>query len=332
MHMDIFNDDAFSVVSLTKAIEDMPSVPGRIGQLGLFSEEAISTTSVSIEKQGNALTLVGAAPRGSSGQTAARDKRQMLTLNCIHLPQYDSVNADEIQNVRAFGSETDVETIQRVTNKRLTRMRRDLDVTLEFQRMGAINGVVLDSDGTTVLENLHTRFGTSPATMNMVLGTAGTNVKQKVVEAKREMRDSLGGLTIRGYRAMCSTSFFDALVAHAKVEASYDRWMNGEFLRSDQTELGFYFAGVFWEEYDGSVGAQEFIAPGTAKLIPEGVPDLFVTHFAPADYMETVNTMGQAYYAKQWAKDGNKGIHIESQSNPIHICTRPQVPITLLAA
>jgi hypothetical protein len=332
MHMDIFNDDAFSVVSLTKAIEDMPSVPGRIGQLGLFTEEAISTTSVSIEKQGNALTLVGSAPRGSAGQTAAREKRQMLTLNCIHLPQYDSVNADEIQNVRAFGSETDVETIQRVTNKRLTRMRRDLDVTLEFQRMGAIKGIVLDSDGTTVLENLHTRFGTTPATKNMILGTAGTNIKQKVVEAKRQMRDALGGLSISGYRAMCSTTFFDALVAHAKVEAAYDRWMNGEFLRSDQTELGFYFAGVFWEEYDGSVGAQEFIAPGTAQMIPEGVPDLFVTHFAPADYMETVNTMGQAYYAKQWAKDGNKGIHIESQSNPIHICTRPQVPITLLAA
>ena len=47
MHMDIFNDDAFSVVSLTKAIEDTPFVPGRVGQLGIFSEEGVSTTSIS---------------------------------------------------------------------------------------------------------------------------------------------------------------------------------------------------------------------------------------------------------------------------------------------
>lgn len=66
MHMDIFNDDAFSVVSLTKAVEDTPFVPGRVGQLGLFSEEGVSTTSISIEKVGSTVSLVPAASRGSS--------------------------------------------------------------------------------------------------------------------------------------------------------------------------------------------------------------------------------------------------------------------------
>ena len=50
MHTDVFKDDAFSVVSLTKAIEDTPFVPGRVGQLGIFAEEGVSTTSISIEK------------------------------------------------------------------------------------------------------------------------------------------------------------------------------------------------------------------------------------------------------------------------------------------
>ena len=47
---------------------------------------------------------------------------------------------------------------------------------------------------------------------------------------------------------------------------------------------------------------------------------------------ETVNTLGQAYYAKQEPKDFGKGIDVETQSNPIHICTRPAVPVKLLAA
>ena len=331
MHMDIFNDDAFSVVSLTKAIEDTPFVPGRVGQLGIFSEEGVSTTSISIEKIGSTVSLVPAASRGSSGRPMGNDKRQMIPFTATHLPQRASILADEVQNLRAFGSESEVETAQRLMNRKLAKMRRDLDTTIEYQRIGAIKGSILDSDGTTELLNLHTAFGTSVTSHSLVLGTAGTLVRNKVIEARRKMEAALGGLTYSGARVLCSASFFDALVGHAKVEAAFDRYMNGEFLREDQRG-GFYFAGVFWEEYRGQVGANKFIADGEAWMVPEGVPDLFVTNYAPADYMETVNTLGQAYYAKQEPKDFNKGIDVETQSNPIHICTRPAVPVKLLAA
>ena len=331
MHMDIFNDDAFSVVSLTKAIEDTPFVPGRVGQLGIFSEEGVSTTSISIEKVGSTVSLVPAASRGSSGRPMGNDKRQMIPFTATHLPQRASILADEVQNLRAFGSESEVETAQRLMNRKLAKMRRDLDTTIEYQRIGAIKGSILDSDGSTELLNLHTAFGTSVTSHNLVLGTAGTKVRIKVIEARRKMEAALGGLTYSGARVLCSASFFDALVGHAKVEAAFDRYMNGEFLREDQRG-GFYFAGVFWEEYRGQVGANKFIADGEAWMVPEGVPDLFVTNYAPADYMETVNTLGQAYYAKQEPKDFNKGIDVETQSNPIHICTRPAVPVKLLAA
>ena len=331
MHMDIFNDDAFSVVSLTKAIEDTPFVPGRVGQLGIFSEEGVSTTSISIEKVGSTVSLVPAASRGSSGRPMGNDKRQMIPFTATHLPQRASILADEVQNLRAFGSESEVETAQRLMHRKLAKMRRDLDTTIEYQRIGAIKGSILDSDGITELLNLHTAFGTSVTSHNLVLGTAGTLVRNKVIEARRKMEAALGGLTYSGARVLCSASFFDALVGHAKVEAAFDRYMNGEFLREDQRG-GFYFAGVFWEEYRGQVGATKFIADGEAWMVPEGVPDLFVTNYAPADYMETVNTLGQAYYAKQEPKDFNKGIDVETQSNPIHICTRPAVPVKLLAA
>lgn len=331
MHMDIFNDDAFSVVSLTKAIEDTPFVPGRVGQLGIFSEEGVSTTSISIEKVGSTVSLVPAASRGSSGRPMGNDKRQMIPFTATHLPQRASILADEVQNLRAFGSESEVETAQRLMNRKLAKMRRDLDTTIEYQRIGAIKGSILDSDGSTELLNLHTAFGTSVTSHNLVLGTAGTPVRNKVIEARRKMEAALGGLTYSGARVLCSASFFDALVGHAKVEAAFDRYMNGEFLREDQRG-GFYFAGVFWEEYRGQVGTAKFIADGEAWMVPEGVPDLFVTNYAPADYMETVNTLGQAYYAKQEPKDFNKGIDVETQSNPIHICTRPAVPVKLLAA
>ena len=38
----IFGSSAFSMVALTDAINKMPYVPGRIGQLGLFREQGVS--------------------------------------------------------------------------------------------------------------------------------------------------------------------------------------------------------------------------------------------------------------------------------------------------
>ena len=331
MHLDIFNDDAFSLSQLTVAINDLPKTYNRIAEMGLFRERGITTTTASIERQGHKLSLVDARPRGAPGKPYTPERGKLIALKAIHLPQRTAVLADEVQNLRAFGSESEVETAQRLMNRKLAKMRRDLDTTIEYQRIGAIKGSILDSDGTTELLNLHTAFGTSVTSHSLVLGTAGTKVRNKVIEARRKMEAALGGLTYSGARVLCSASFFDALVGHAKVEAAFDRYMNGEFLREDQRG-GFYFAGVFWEEYRGQVGATKFIADGEAWMVPEGVPDLFVTNYAPADYMETVNTLGQAYYAKQEPKDFNKGIDVETQSIPIHICTRPAAPVKLLAA
>lgn len=330
MHFDIFNNDAFSVSQLTRAIIDTPHVPGRLGQLGLFSNEPISTTSVSIESMGSTLSLVPSAARGTPGRPMTNDKRKLVSVNTVHLPQRASIVADEVQNLRAFGSETEVETAQNLMNKKLAKMRRDLDVTIEYQRMGAIKGQVLDSDGTTVLLDMTNVFGVGPQSHNMVLGTTTTKVILKVIEAKRKIETALGGLMYTGLRVLCSSSFFDSLVTHAAVEKAFDRWMNGEFLREDHRG-GFYFAGVYWEEYRGNVSGQPFVADGTALMIPEGVNDLFVTHFAPADYMETVNTMGLPYYAKQEMMDFNKGIMVEAQSNPISLCTRPAAIVVLSA-
>jgi hypothetical protein len=329
--LDIFNGDAFSVQSLTKSLNDLPHMPTRLGELGYFSEEGINTTMVSIEKQGTTLSLVPAGERGGVAKPGLKDKRTLIPFKCVHLPQTGGVNADEVQNIRAFGSESELESVQNLVNKELRRIRRNLDATLEYQRMGAIKGQILDADGSTVLLDLYTTFGVAQQTHSLILGTSTTKVRNKVVEAKRKVEAALGGLQYKSLRVLCSPAFFDALVAHATVEAAFDRWNSGDFLRQDQRG-GFYFAGVFWEEYRGTVNGIDFIASGDAYMIPEGVSDLFIMNFAPADYMETVNTMGLPFYAKQEPRDMNKGIDIDSQSNPLTICTRPAAIVKLTVA
>jgi hypothetical protein len=45
--------------------------------------------------------------------------------------------------------------------------------------------------------------------------------------------------------------------------------------------------------------------------------------YAPADYIETVNTKGMPRYAKQYPMPNDKGVNLEVQSNPLCYCVRP---------
>jgi hypothetical protein len=54
---------------------------------------------------------------------------------------------------------------------------------------------------------------------------------------------------------------------------------------------------------------------------------LFRTVYAPADYIETVNTIGLPRYAKQYPMPNDKGISLEMQMNALNYCTRPRVLI-----
>lgn len=326
MNLDVFNQDAFSLETLTASINEVPYVPGRIGELGLFQEESISTLYVDIELQGNTLALVSSAERGSRGQQVNEDKRKMLHFKAIHLPQVAKILADEIQNVRAFGSQSEVAVLQNKVVKRLEKMRIQLDATIEYQRLGAIQGKIMDADGTTVLVDLFSEFGLTQQSQANV--ATATDVRTAALAAKRKSFKELGMARATGNRVFCGSDFFDALVSNADVKDAYARYNNGEMLRNDPRG-GFMFANMIWEEYTGSVGDKDFIKSTEAYMVPEGVQDLFITRFAPADYVETVNTDGLPYYARQELMDMGKGVNLEAQSNIINLCTRPRAVIKM---
>ena len=324
----IFEDDAFSVSSLTAAINEQEYLPGRISSLGLFREEGISTLTVQIEKDGDTLALVPAGERGTSGLVVGGTKRQMIPFNTVHLPERFTIKADEIQGIRAFGSRTELQSVQDVVNKRLAKARRQLDATHEFQRMGALNGQSLDADGKTSLLDIYKTFGVVRKKLPMGLGNPDTELRVRAGEALDMQEEALGSITSTGSRAFCGKNFWNKLIVHKSVKETYLNTMQTASLRGDARE-SFEFGGIVWERYRGKVAGVSFVHDDKALLIPEGVPDLYISSFAPADYMETVNTQGIPYYSKIEPLPFNKGVAGEAQSNPLHLCTRPLAQILL---
>src|SRR5690606_17078103 len=113
-------------------------VPSRIGSLNLFTPKPVTTTSVIIEEQFGRIGLLGTRPRGSGQtQTGRRPRRSAISVAIPHIPQDDVILADEVQNVRAFGSETQLELFSNIVNDKLEAMRQNHEVTAEFHRAGA---------------------------------------------------------------------------------------------------------------------------------------------------------------------------------------------------
>ncbi len=324
----IFQDDAFGVAALTAAINEQEYVPGRLASLGLFEEEGVTTLTVQIEKDGDKLALVPAGERGTSGLVVGGSKRILLPFNTVHLPQRFTIKADEIQGIRAFGTQTELQAVQDVVNQRLARARRQLDATHEFHRMGALSGKVLDADGSSVLLDIYASFGVQRKSMSMGLNSADTNVQVQCVEALDMQEDVLGSVTMSGSRAFCGKTFWKKLIAHKSVVETYKGSQQAAALRGDARE-SFEFGGITWERYRGKVAGIAFVSDDEARLVPEGVPEMFLSVYAPADYMETVNTQGLPYYSKLEPLPFGKGVAGEAQSNPLHLCTRPAAVIRL---
>jgi hypothetical protein len=328
--LDIFSSSAFSMVALTDAINQMPFVPGRIGQLGLFREQGVSTTSVMIEEREGNLTLVETTSRGAPAVQHVANKRKARSLSVPHVALEDTILADEVQNVRAFGSENMLEGVQNVVNQRLSEMASKIDATLEHLRIGAIKGQILDADGSAVIYDLFAEFGVTAYTevdfdLDNASPTPGA-VKKKCHDIRRKIEDELGVVPYDHIHAMCGPDFFDELITHPEVEKAYERWLDGAFLRQGQARGSFEYAGILFEEYRGKVGSVDFTDASKAYFFPVGVPGLFRQYNAPADFVETANTIGLPRYAKQ-AVDQQfaRWVMLHVQSNPLPICTRPRV-------
>jgi hypothetical protein len=325
--MDIFKNKAFSAVEMTEAINKAPSKPGLLGSLGVFTVKPVRTTSIAIEEKNGWLKLLADKPRGAPAhQYGPVEGRKVRDFKTIHIPLEGQVFAYQIQDLRDFGAADALASVAKVVAEQMEEMKQSIEVTLEHLRVGAIRGRLLDADGSTVLYNLFTEFGITEKVISFDLTTSTTELRLKVLEVKRHIEDQLGALPYDRIMALCSPGFFDALITHKTAKETYLNWTAAENLRSDP-RAGFVFGGIEFREYNGKVGATKFIEDDTARIFPVGTPGLFPEYYAPGSFLSAVNTLGQPFYAMQQEMRMEQGIDLRVESNPLPLCTRPEVLI-----
>jgi len=318
---DVFNSNIFGLVSLTKAINKLPHTPTMIGDMGIFREEGITTTTVLIEENNGQIALIPETRRGAPGTVVKPEKRTARSISVGHIATEDHLDADDVLGVRAFGSESQEEVLATKINNRLQAMRKYIDVTREYRRVRALHGQILDADGSTVLVNLFTEFGVSEVTVDFPFSSSTTDVRAKCMAVLRAIDDAVGNTAVvQSVEAICGANWFDALTGHESVKEAFRNWSTNVTLRSDLRK-GFPFAGINFSEYRATVSGNAFVHADQARFFVKG--DLYAEYLAPADYTETVNTVGLPIYAKSELTKFNKGVDMEAQSNPLPLCFMP---------
>lgn len=321
--LDYFKSDAFSIANMSVAMQRYPYRPTKIQGMNLFKPgPGLTGKTAQLEYGINSVKLVAASAWGDAMKTVSRDAtRKLYPINVPHLTRHDSLLAESIMGVRSFGTGAETEAWDRAVAAKLERHRGDFDLTLEYHRLKLMTtGKVYDADGSTVLVDLFTLLGVSQTNVFFGLGESG-NVKAIMRAAQRQMQLALGNIPLQGIVALCSDSFFDELINLAEVKNAMAAWQGTAMFGAGQQMDEFTYAGVRWINITGSIGGEAYVAADECSLVP--IADVWQVDYAPADTIETVNTLGQPFYSWMTTMEDSRGMNMYFQCNPIHLCTVP---------
>ena len=328
--MNVFETDAFSLASLSGMIDRRAYVPQFLNSLGVFTAEPVNQSSVWIDERDGVIGLIETSERGTAPEPTRRDLRKARPFQVPRIAKEATVKAAEIAGLRAFGSETESDRVMTEYVKRMDKVRNAVELTQEHMRLGALQGKVLDADGSTVIYNYFTEFGiTEAAAVSFELDVATTDVLGICRNLVRSMvRSGKGAVTVgTTIHAIVGDAFFDALVVHPNVEGYYRQWSAAPALQAAAFG-GFTFGGITFHNYRGT-DDNSTVAVGVdeAKFFPVGAQDVFAHIMAPADeFMPYVGASGQNTYAMNIVdRDRQAWTRGEVYSYPLFMCKRPEV-------
>lgn len=331
--LDIFKQNAFGLVSLSQEIDKVPYTPQRLGSLGIFTPNPIRTETVAIESREGVLSLIKTSQRGEPIKARSTEKREMRNFNTTRIVKSDHITASELAFVRAFGSESEFMQVQSEIMRRLagpTGIMNDVELTFENMRLGAIQGIVKDADGSTLMD-WFSAFGISAATeidFDLDNASPASGAVRKLCNqvVRAMMKAAKGAWTpqTRAY-ALCGDAFWDDLTAHPEVRETYLNTQTAADLRLGNTYETFNYGGITFENYRGTDdGTTVSIGTDKVKFFPVNAPGAFLEVYSPGESFEHVGQLGQKMYSMIVPDDErNMYADIEVYSYPLHVCTRP---------
>lgn len=327
--IDIFRQDPFQTRALSGYFTRKPYVPDYLESLKIFPQEPIRTHDFFVDRENDTIGLIPTSPLGAPVATQVRERREAIPLSTVRLAEGDTLNALDIQGVRASGSETEVQVMQAEISKRGAKLDAKMRLTEEYHRLGAVQGILLDADGTSLLHDYYDDFGFArPAPVNFDLGNAASNVRQTEREIVRSIsRRSKGAITSATvFHVLCGSTFYDQLVEHNSVSKFYVNHSGATEYRGSGGAFESIrpFAFVYHDYRGTDDNTTVAIPENECRIFPVNGNEVFAHAMAPAEDFGNVNTRGQRRYSKITPDlEENAYVKLKMYSYPLFYCKRP---------
>ncbi len=330
--IDGFDNREYTADELIMAINEFDNFYTLVTDLGIFGDPIpLSSTFVSLDFDNMKFRLLPTTARGGPVPKAVRAKGKRKLFEIPMSAYEDAINVGDLQNMRGFGSHAP-KMLDEEVNRRLFNLAMNHQLTHEWRRIGALQGKILDSDGSTLID-LFDEFG---ITQKVEAFGGASSVNQYIRNVKRHIELNLKGDVMTSVVALCSPEFFDMLLEDDDIKAAYNAAsaMTRFNPNIDDVRPTFYHHGVTFMEYlgqaevedgDGTTTTRKFIPAGDARFFPVGTRQTAMSWTAPGDFLEALNNPGQLYYAKSAPVKFDRGVEFHTQSSFLPLWVRPAV-------
>lgn len=332
------NNGQFNLTDLTPQLSLITPTWSLVGDMGLYRESGITQDNLTVEVVNDTIQLVGDVRRGARHTVNSDDTRKLIALQVPHFVLDDAIFAAELAGRRAYGSDNSSTEIE-VKARKMASMMKKWDATHEAARVWTITQGAAYAPNGTVAIDFYSEFGVTRKSVDFLLGTGTTDIVAKNEEVIAHIQDNvLSAGSVTNTKVLASPEWFSKYVNQAGVKEAYKFYSSVQ--EPQRSRLGgnttrfrtFVHAGLDIVEYRGSFNGVRLVPAGKAYAFPEGVDDMFEFYSAPAQTFDLVNTVGEKAYMWEIRSQRNDQIALESESNFLALCRRPQAIVELTSS
>ena len=329
---DIFDQNAWGVVEYNEEIVDrVDHKPELLGALNLFAPIYSRSRTILIAERNRTLALIPTSETGAPPKELELSGANVRPFQTHRLAEGSTIYAHELAGLANQPFEIQTKEVTEEVADRNGQIIDEMELTWEHMRFGAIQGVVYDADGTTVLHNWFDEWGiTPPDVVNFALATATTDVRKKCRDVGRAMQRAAKGVWTPRTRigALVGDNFYDALINHPQIKETKIGTERAPLLENIEGYSAIEIENITFINHRGmDDGSTLTIPTDDARFFPIGARGAFQVGYGPAEFHPYVNRRGQERYGMLLPDPSGRNAwdRVEQYSYPLFICTRPEM-------
>ncbi|GHA13407.1 hypothetical protein GCM10007989_05010 [Devosia pacifica] len=329
---DVFTANAWGVVDFQEEVVERTEFrPQLLGQLGLFEPIYSRSRTIAIADRDRTLSLIPTSEMGAPPEELIPQGAKVRPFNTTRLAKGSTIYAAELAGVTALPFDVQTIDISQEVSDRTAQIMDDLELTWEHMRFGAIQGKVLDANGSTIIDWFQEWGIEQPAEINFELNVETTDVRKKCRDLKRTMQRASKGIWTPATRigALVGDTFFDLLVNHKQIKETKLGTERAASLENIEGYSAIEIEGITFINYRGTDdGSKIAIDTAKARFFPMNARGAFKVGFSPAnEFKPYLNQRAREYYGLILADNSGREAwdRVEIYSYPLFIATRPEM-------